>query len=119
MILVAAREGAGADAVAADVAKVVPGLRVFSNDQIVTRLERGGFLRREVSPNDRRGIRMWLEERGRRAVSSLRQETLDYAAGLMESLADAELGDIARALGKLVEAGRERRARDLQAERDE
>ena len=86
---------------------------------LLDRLERGGFLRREVSPSDRRGIRIWLEERGRRAVSSTRQETLDYAAGLMEALSDAEIEGIARALDKLVGAGRARRARDLQAERDE
>jgi putative ABC transport system permease protein len=43
MILVAAQEGVGAAAAAADVAKAVPGLRVFSNEQIVSRLERGGF----------------------------------------------------------------------------
>ncbi len=43
MILVAALEGVGTDTAAADVAKVVPGLRVFSNEQIVGRLERGGF----------------------------------------------------------------------------
>ncbi|MFN0148254.1 MAG: MarR family winged helix-turn-helix transcriptional regulator [Dehalococcoidia bacterium] len=86
---------------------------------LLDRLERGGFLRREVSPNDRRGIRIWLEERGRRAVSSLRKETMDYAAGLMESLDDAELARIAKALEKLIEAGRERRASDLQAERED
>ena len=83
---------------------------------LLDRLERGGFLRREVSPSDRRGIRIWLEERGRRAVSSLRQETLDYAAGLMEALPDADLEPIAAALEKLVQAGRARRARDLEAE---
>jgi putative ABC transport system permease protein len=43
MILVAAREGVGSEDAAADVARVVPGLRVFSNEQIVNRLERGGF----------------------------------------------------------------------------
>ena len=43
MILVASQEGVGSDVTAADVARVVPGMRVFSNEQIVGRLERGGF----------------------------------------------------------------------------
>ena len=35
---------------------------------LLERLERGGFIRREVSPNDRRGIAIWLEQRGREAA---------------------------------------------------
>ena len=43
MILVAAREGTSPDAVAAEVVTIVPELRVFSNEQVMSRLERGGF----------------------------------------------------------------------------
>ena len=43
VILVAAADGVGSEAAAADVAKAVPALRVFSNAQIVSRFERGGF----------------------------------------------------------------------------
>ena len=84
---------------------------------LLDRLERGGFVRREISPVDRRGITIWLEERGRRAVTSLRHENRTYVAGLMESLSDDDLREITVALEKLVAAGQERRRRDLQAER--
>jgi DNA-binding MarR family transcriptional regulator len=80
---------------------------------LLERLERGGFIRREVSPTDRRGICIWLEPRGREAVSSIRDDAHEYAAGLMEELSDDDLKDIAAALEKLVAAGAARRARDL------
>jgi DNA-binding MarR family transcriptional regulator len=86
---------------------------------LLERLERGGFLRREVSPSDRRGIRIWLEERGRRAVQSLRQETRDYAAGLIEALDDTKLAEVAGSLEAVAEAGRARRAEDLRKEHGE
>lgn len=83
---------------------------------LLERLERGGFIRREVSPSDRRGITIWLEERGRQAVSALRREVREYASGLMEELGDDDLREIAAAFQKLVSAGAARRARDLKAE---
>jgi len=84
---------------------------------LLDRLERGGFLRREVSPTDRRGIRIWLEPRGRDAVSHVRLEVREYSQGLMEELSDEELDVLQRGLARFVEAGRARRARDLQHER--
>ncbi len=86
---------------------------------LLDRLERGGFVRREISAVDRRGITIWLEERGRRAVTSHRQENRASVAGLMESLSDDDLKEIWTALGKLVVAGQERRRRDLAADRAE
>lgn len=83
---------------------------------LLERLERGGFIRREVAPDDRRGIRIWLQDRGREAVSSLRAESREYARELMEPLSDEELDEIRRALDKLVETGRAQRTRVLQAE---
>lgn len=80
---------------------------------LLERLERGGFLRREIAPNDRRSIRIWLEERGRNAVSHLAEEARRYTAGLMESLSDDELRELTGSLRRFVEAGRARRARDL------
>lgn len=80
---------------------------------LLERLERGGFIRREVSPNDRRGISIWLEPRGREAVSAAREEAHEYAASLMEDLGDDDLQLITSALEKLVAAGGARRARDL------
>jgi DNA-binding MarR family transcriptional regulator len=37
---------------------------------LLERLERGGFIRREVSPNDRRGINIWLEARRARDLAA-------------------------------------------------
>lgn len=82
---------------------------------LLERLERGGFIRREVSPNDRRGICIWLEERGREAVTAAREEAREYAASLMEDLGDDDLRHITSALEKLIAAGAARRARDLRA----
>lgn len=85
---------------------------------LLERLERGGFLRREIAPGDRRGIAIWLEERGHRAVSQLQAELYEYAAGLMEALPEQDLVELCAALDKLVQSGRQRRRRDLQAEQD-
>jgi MarR family transcriptional regulator, organic hydroperoxide resistance regulator len=83
---------------------------------LLERLERGGFIRREVAPNDRRGICIWLEEPGRVAISSLRQEVQDYMAGLMESLSQRDLEQLTRGLLLFVDSGRSRRRRDLENE---
>lgn len=86
---------------------------------LLERLERGGFIRREVSPSDRRGICIRLEPRGRAAVESLRQEVRDYTVGLMEGLSDSDLDAFAEIVGRFVAAGGLRRARDLAAETGE
>lgn len=83
---------------------------------LLDRLERGGFIRREVSPTDRRGICIWLEERGRDAISHLNEEIWRYSLGLFEDVDEATSAQVAASLGKLVEAGRGKRARDLAAE---
>lgn len=83
---------------------------------LLERLERGGFIRREVSPNDRRSINIWLEPRGRDAAASLRDETRDYASGLFDSLSPKEIEQFASTVRRFVESGRARRARDLATE---
>jgi DNA-binding MarR family transcriptional regulator len=83
---------------------------------LLERLERGGYIRREVSPNDRRGINIWLEPRGREVSESLREETRDYVAALFDSLSPAEVATFTESLEKFVASGRARRARDLAAE---
>lgn len=83
---------------------------------LLERLERGGFIRREVAPNDRRGICIWLEPRGREVVESLRQETREYAAGLMDGMDDEQLAAFTEAVSAFVDSGRARRKRDLAAE---
>ena len=83
---------------------------------LLERLERGGFIRREVSPNDRRGIQIWLEPKGIEVQESLREEIRDYVAGLFEGLNESEIDDFSRSVEKFVLSGRARRAKDLAAE---
>jgi DNA-binding MarR family transcriptional regulator len=76
---------------------------------LLERLERGGFIRREVSPHDRRGICIWLEEPGRVAVSSLRAEVREYAEQLMAGMSNSEREAMASALQPFVASGRKHR----------
>lgn len=80
---------------------------------LLERLERGGFIRREVSANDRRGINIWLEPKGREVLESLREEIRDYTAGLFSNLSSPEIDEFTQAVERFVAAGREKRARDL------
>lgn len=83
---------------------------------LLERLERGGFIRREVSPNDRRGICIWLEPRGRLAISSFRSEIRDYTDRLMAGMTQDEVQAFRTAVERFVEVGRARRAKDLASE---
>lgn len=83
---------------------------------LLERLERGGFIRREVSPSDRRGICIWIEPRGRAALENLREDLRDYAMGLMEELSEHEIDAFTVAVQRFVDAGRARRKRDLSVE---
>ncbi len=83
---------------------------------LLDRLERGGFIRREVAPHDRRGICIWLEDRGRQAVESSIAECAEYVANLIGQMGDAELNETADLLNRLVEFGRAQRSAALQAE---
>lgn len=86
---------------------------------LLERLERGGFIRREISPSDRRGICIFLEDRGRAAVSSMRTELREFGAALVEDLSNEDLEEIIGALDKLVSAGMAKRARDLANSEDD
>lgn len=83
---------------------------------LLERLERGGFIRREVAQNDRRGISIWLEERGRQTVKSLQEEAQKYAASLMSGLTSPEIEDLATCLRRLVDSGRASREQELRSE---
>ena len=83
---------------------------------LLERLERGGFIRREVSPNDRRGINIWLEPRGREVSENLREETREYLGSLFEGMSPADIAAFTTSVEKFVASGRARRARDLAAE---
>lgn len=83
---------------------------------LLERLERGGFIRREVSPNDRRGIQIWLEPRGVEVQESLREEIRDYVGSLFEGLNEKDIDDFICIVEKFVGSGRARRAKDLAAD---
>jgi DNA-binding MarR family transcriptional regulator len=83
---------------------------------LLERLERGNFIRREVSPNDRRGINIWLEPRGREVLDSLREEIREYAASLFDGLSTAEVENFTATIERFVAAGRARRQQDLAME---
>jgi DNA-binding MarR family transcriptional regulator len=83
---------------------------------LLERLERGEFIRREISPDDRRGICIWLEPRGRQAVAQMTAELRAYTVGLMQTLDDVEIHHLTAALNRLVESGRAARAHELEAE---
>ncbi len=80
---------------------------------LLERLERGGFIRREVAPNDRRGICIWLEPRGQHAISSFRGEIRQHIANLLSSLTPDEIDAFAKSVGRFVQSGRARRAEEL------
>lgn len=82
---------------------------------LLDRLKRGGFIRRELSPHDRRGICIWLEERGRQAVESSIAECGEYVANLISGMTDGESDEIAHTLNRIVEVGRGQRSADLRA----
>jgi DNA-binding MarR family transcriptional regulator len=84
---------------------------------LLERLERGGFIRREVAPHDRRGIRIWIEPRGRNAASTLSADVQEYTSGLMDDMTAEEKEQFAVAVERMVESGRARRARDLMADK--
>lgn len=86
---------------------------------LLERLERGGYIRREVAPNDRRGICIWLEPRGRQAITSFREEIREYIAGLTTGLSEAEIGVFVQGVGRFIEAGRDHRAKVLREAHEE
>jgi len=84
---------------------------------LLDRLERGGFIRRETSPVDRRGIRIFLEPKGREAVSYARADARAFARDLFEGLDEETIARIGSAFEILATHGRERRAAALAAQR--
>lgn len=83
---------------------------------LLERLERGGFIRREVSQNDRRGINIWLEPRGREVTANMREEIRQYCARLLDGLTPRELANFTAVAGRVAEVGAARRHKDLQSD---
>lgn len=67
---------------------------------LLDRLERGGFITREIDKDDRRGIRILLEDRGRDALSSVSNLRI-YSRGLLESLTDDDLNALISSIDAL------------------
>ena len=84
---------------------------------LLDRLERGGFIRRETSLRDRRGIHIYLEERGHRAVDYVRHDSREFARTLFRGLDTATVASIGSAFETLAANGRTQRALDLAAVR--
>lgn len=80
---------------------------------LLERLERGGFIRREVSLQDRRGISIWLEPRGREVTANLREEIRHYCAQLIGELSPEDLLAFTTATNRFVEIGGARRRKDV------
>lgn len=85
---------------------------------LLERLERGEFIRREMSPDDRRGICIWLEPKGRSAVTQMTAEIRAYAHRLLEDLSDDEITVLTANLTRLVESGSAAMERDLAEEKE-
>ena len=83
---------------------------------LLERLERGEFVRREMSPDDRRGICIWLEPKGRAAVAQMTADLRAKARRLLADLDDTEVQVLTGALTRLVESGRAAIARELAEE---
>lgn len=76
---------------------------------LLDRLEKGGFLRREISPEDRRGIKIWLEPAGRNAVTKVRGEASSFVKSLLGEISERDKLTFARAAEKVVGKGRQLR----------
>ena len=69
---------------------------------LLERLERRGFIRREISLADRRGIRIHLEPTGRDAISLENDELRLEAAGLLMGLTEEQLERVTNAFAPLA-----------------
>ncbi len=64
---------------------------------LLDRLERHGFIRREISLADRRAIRILLEPAGREAVRSTNDAVRAEAAALLSGLSEEQLKQVTEA----------------------
>ncbi|NOR45975.1 MAG: MarR family transcriptional regulator [Candidatus Delongbacteria bacterium] len=54
--------------------------------RIVASLEEEGVLRRDMDPNDRRGINVTLTDKGNELIKDLRKKTIDYCKDLFDEI---------------------------------
>ena len=73
---------------------------------LLERLERAGFIRREVARQDRRAISVYLEPRGREVVTHVNTELRDYCARLVGGLNPHEIKTLTTVANHLSTVGR-------------
>ena len=71
---------------------------------LLERLERGGFIRREISLADRRGIHILLEPKGREAINSTGDDVRTAAAAILNGLSEDQTKQLTEAFTALNEA---------------
>ena len=62
--------------------------------RIVASLEEDGVLRRDMDPNDRRGINVTLTDKGDKLVKNLRKKTIDYCKDLFDEMNEKDQNTI-------------------------
>jgi DNA-binding MarR family transcriptional regulator len=82
---------------------------------LLDRLERGGYIRRDISLDDRRSIQIWLTEDGEKAVVQQGRDAGEFTARMIEDLSVDQLTRIAEALECLREVGAHKLASAIMA----
>ena len=70
------------------------------------RLQRRGFIRREVSLSDRRGIHIFMEPAGREALNAAVEPVRNHAASLLAGLTEEQVKDLGAAFSLLSAPGK-------------
>jgi DNA-binding MarR family transcriptional regulator len=74
------------------------GVRPPSMTELVSRMERQGWLRKMDTAHDRRGVTVMITEEGRALVQALQRRQIDLIAGRLALLSDEEKRIIEQAL---------------------
>jgi DNA-binding MarR family transcriptional regulator len=74
------------------------GVRPPSMTELVSRMERQGWLRKMDTAHDRRGVTVMITEEGRSLVQALQRRQIDLIAGRLALLSDEEKRIIEQAL---------------------
>jgi DNA-binding MarR family transcriptional regulator len=74
------------------------GVKVPSATEQIIKLERAGLVRREVDPDDSRGVRVRLTEAGDAAVKSANARRNAVMATILDALSDSDRAALAAAL---------------------
>ena len=62
--------------------------------RIVASLEEAGILRRDMDPNDRRGINVTLTDKGNALIKDLKKKTIDYCKDLFDEINEKDQNTI-------------------------